>query len=70
MQMVIKLPNVILRYIVQSCTRCHNTAMVVAGSGERVSSRFIISHTCSIGVRGPAEKAHHLPVEEMAVPWG
>ena len=34
-----------------SCTHCHNSAMVVAGSGERVSSHFIISHTCSIGKR-------------------
>ena len=25
--------------------------MVVAGSGERVSSRFIMPHTCSIGKR-------------------
>ena len=68
--------------------------MVVAGSGERVSSRFIMSHTFSIGkgsgdlmarevlahheehvasqqpyvdVHCPAEKAHHLPVKEMAV---
>ena len=34
-----------------SCTRCCNLAMVVAGSGERVSSNFIMSHTCSIGER-------------------
>ena len=32
-----------------SCTRYHNSAMVVAGSGEIVSSRFTMSHTCSIG---------------------
>ena len=34
-----------------SCTRCRNPAMVVAGSGERVISYFIMSHTCSIGER-------------------
>ena len=77
----------------ESCTHCHNSEIAVVGSGERVSSRFLISYTCSIGersgafagqgsctprrasyvaaafvdVRCPTEKAHHLPVEEMAV---
>ena len=31
-----------------SCTRCRNSAMVVAGSAEGVSSCFIMSHLCSI----------------------
>ena len=70
--------------------------MIVTGSGEKLSSRFIMSHTCSIGEKTvdlagqgsytprrarfvaaavceralPAEKAHHLPVEEMAVERG
>ena len=35
----------------KSWTRSRNSAMVVAGSGERVRSRFIMSHTCSIGDR-------------------
>ena len=34
-----------------SCARCHNSAMVVADFGERVSFRFIMSHICSIGKR-------------------
>ena len=34
-----------------SCNYCRNSAMVVAGSGERVSSRFIMSPTCSTGER-------------------
>ena len=34
-----------------SCTRFHNSAMVVTGSGETVSSPFTMSHTCSIGER-------------------
>ena len=34
-----------------SCTRCRNSAMVMAGSWERESSRFIMSQTCSIGER-------------------
>ena len=34
-----------------SCSRCRNSAMVLAGSGERVSSEFIMSQTCSIGER-------------------
>ena len=34
-----------------SCTRCHNLAMVVADSRERVRSRFIMSNTCWIGER-------------------
>ena len=31
-----------------SCTRCRNPAMIVAGSGERVRSFFIMSHTREI----------------------
>ena len=63
-----------------TCTRCRNSAMVVEGSGERVNSRFIMSHTCSIDessrvIAGqgklrrscPAEEAHYLPFEEMAI---
>ena len=94
MQMVKKVPNVILSQAF--CTCCRNLAMVVAGSGESVSSHFIMSHMCTIGERSgnlmaravvhhkehivsqqpyvdvhcPAEKAYHLPVEEMAVAWG
>ena len=34
-----------------SCTYCCNSAMVVAGSGERISSCFIMSHKCSFGER-------------------
>ena len=34
-----------------SCARCHNSAMVVAGSEERVSSRINMSHEGSIGER-------------------
>ena len=43
MSTVVKLPNFILRYIVPSIlTRCRNSKMVVRGSGERISSRFIM----------------------------
>ena len=34
-----------------SCTRCRSSEMVVAGSGERASFCFIMSHMCSIGER-------------------
>ena len=34
-----------------SFTSCRNSTIVVAGSREKVSSRFIISHTCAIGER-------------------
>ena len=94
MQMVIKVPNVILRLIVPRVLHpFRNLAMVVADSGKRVRFCFIMSHTCSIGERSrillaravvvhheehvalqqpyvgmrcPAEKAHRLPVKEMA----
>ena len=39
------------RFSQASWTRSRNSAKVVAGSGERVSSRFIMSHKCSIGER-------------------
>ena len=34
-----------------TCTLCRNSAIVVAGSGERVSSCYIMYHTCSISER-------------------
>ena len=34
-----------------SCTCCDNSAIIVAGSVERASSRFFMAHTCSIGER-------------------
>ena len=33
------------------CTCYRNSAMVVAGSGERLSTRSIMYHKCSIGER-------------------
>ena len=39
------------RWSQASCTRCRNSAKVVAASGERVSSYVIMFHTCLIGER-------------------
>ena len=75
-----------------SCTCCHNSTTVVAGSGEKVPSlsclilvqlvrdlgillvrvvvhqeEHVASQQSYVDMRCPAEKAHHLPVEEMIV---